>query len=377
MELLNDDDYATELDGLAAAIQWKLGYVELIIAKRKLEGLDWMAANLAVLDESKRAMDIVRSIVQRIREQEEAHLVKRIRESEEDMEYLFVIALFSKVVMGVILVALFVLIWREMTCRYAAQAALAVAHAELEERIRERTVQLSDANARLTVLSRNVLGVQENERQRIARDLHDEIGQALTAINLNLRNLQDDAGSAASASLVSDCLSLLKSVIGSVRNLAINLRPSLLDELGFGAAAKWYLQRQAERAGWRGSFAATNWSDEMPEDAAITCFRILQEALNNIAKHAAATAVDVRISRDASDIVLEIQDNGCGFDVARARQDARFGHSVGLLAMEERAHLVGGVLTIASNVSEGTMIKVSLPCVATHAALAQPSFVTG
>ena len=346
---------------LEALIDKKIRFVQEIIAMRRGYGLQAVAGNLELLDRSRQAMEEVRAVVKAMQEEEERRLGMRVEESERSIRDTFVLALVGKVVTVFILVWVFVVIRQETIRRRAAQAALERVQVGLESRIQERTAQLSEMNQRLSSLSRQLLKAQEVERRRIARDLHDEIGQALTALKLNLRETDDQSVHPPVKLLIYDSLEILKGVIDGVRNLALDLRPSLLDELGLGPAAKWYLRRQGERAGWATSFALESWPKEPPVEAAITCFRILQEALTNATKHAHATAVEVLLRQQSGCIVLSVRDNGSGFDPDAVRVEARAGRSMGILGMEERANLVGGSLAITSSNHGGTKITVSVP----------------
>ncbi len=228
---------------------------------------------------------------------------------------------------------------------------------DLERRVAERTADLSEANERLRVLSRRLMETQEMERRAIARDLHDEIGQALTAIKLNLRELREVAGNAPIETHVTDSLEILDQVLRHTRSLALDLRPSLLDELGLVPALRWYAGKQADRAGWTLQFHAGEIGSRPSPEVEIACFRLAQEALTNAARHAQAKYVDVRIERTGRGLLLTIRDDGIGFDVQSTRAGACIGTSVGLSGMEERIHLVGGRITIESAQGKGTEIR--------------------
>ena len=252
----------------------------------------------------------------------------------------------------------------DITEQKRAQEALKAAHEELEQRVGERTAALSDANTRLQVLSRRLMEIQELERRAIARDLHDEIGQALTAIKMNLRELGEQRdGSIASADgkQLCDSLQILDQVLQHIRNLALDLRPSMLDELGLVPALRWYVGKQAERAGWNLQFLADEVMQRPSPEVEISCFRLTQEALTNVARHAQATAVEVRLENDSTTLDLIIRDNGIGFDPNQIRTGARAGTSVGLSGMEERVRLAGGLVQINSSPAAGTEIRASFP----------------
>lgn len=248
----------------------------------------------------------------------------------------------------------------DITDQKRAQQALKAAHEELEHRVIERTTELSDANERLRILSRRLMEVQELERRAIARDLHDEIGQALTAIKLNLRELGEQREfitAAANEKHLFDSLQILDQVLRHIRNLALDLRPSMLDELGLVPALRWYVGRQAERAGWELRFLADEDVTRPPPNVEISCFRVTQEALTNVARHAKATRVEIRLEMSRRELSLIISDNGIGFD----HDLIRVGTSVGLSGMEERVRLAGGRIGIHSARAGGTEIRATFP----------------
>lgn len=252
----------------------------------------------------------------------------------------------------------------DITEQKRAQEALKAAHEELEHRVAERTAALSDANSRLRILSRRLMEIQELERRAIARDLHDEIGQALTAIKMNLRELgeqRDGSTAAADGKPLSDSLQILDQMLRHIRNLALDLRPSMLDELGLVPALRWYIGRQAERAGWKVQFLADEVRTRPSPEVEISCFRLTQEALTNVARHAKATVVEVRLEMGRRQLDLIIRDNGIGFDSNLIRTGARAGTSVGLSGMEERVRLAGGHMVIQSAPSTGTEIRATFP----------------
>lgn len=355
-----DEAQRRKVDHLESLIDRKNELVRQIIAMRRRQGLE-RVANDKILEDSRLAMEDVRAAIHELRVEEERLLEARLKDAEHFMRRSFQVAMFGRLLAVSVLLGLFLLIRRETKRRTQAQDALKYANESLEGHVQERTAQLVEMNERLTILSRELLHIQEGERRRIARDLHDELGQALIALKLNLREVEDQVGSTQLRSTVHESVVILGGVIDGVRNLALDLRPSLLDELGLTAAAKWYVMRQGERAGWTTEFVAEPLPVELLPEIAIACFRILQEALTNVAKHAKATQVTVTIKPQAGRVVMTVSDNGIGFSTAAATASARRGASVGLLAMEERANLVGGRVTIVSGDMRGTTITVSLP----------------
>jgi signal transduction histidine kinase len=261
----------------------------------------------------------------------------------------------------------------EIEERKRVEEALRQAQVDLEQRVKERTAELSTMNTQLTkeisarkqaedalrTLSRQVLEAQENERRRLARELHDEIGQALTAVKFNLHAAQRQPETLNAR--FDDSLGIVNRTLQQVRNLSLDLRPSMLDDFGLTAALNWYMERQAERVG----FAVHVTLDAIPANlspaTATTCFRVVQEAVTNIARHAQAKDVWVTLRCRNQKLLLTVRDNGVGFDVNAAQQRAGRGFSMGLPGMQERARLVGGELVIISTRGDGTEITATLP----------------
>jgi signal transduction histidine kinase len=156
--------------------------------------------------------------------------------------------------------------------------------------------------------------------------LHDEIGQALTAIKLNLREIRTLPGREAGEPQIVDSLEILGQVLQRVRSLALNLRPSLLDELGLGPALRWYVGRQAERAGWDVLISVEALTSRPSPEVEIACFRLTQEALTNVARHSQANKVEVRLERAAQELTLVIRDDGVGFDPGHSSRACQSRH---------------------------------------------------
>jgi len=204
-------------------------------------------------------------------------------------------------------------------------------------------------------LSRKLIEAQEAERRAVARELHDDFGQVLTALKLNLqRRDRDDA----------ETIALVDGAIARMRELAQDLRPPLLDEFGLAASLGWYVEREAKRAGLDFRLALAPLAGRPPIAVETTCFRIAQEALTNVVRHAQARLVEVELSEANGTLLLTVRDDGQGFDVAAARRRAAQGGSQGLLSMQERATLADGDLDIDSTPSRGTAIRARLPLTA-------------
>lgn len=249
---------------------------------------------------------------------------------------------------------------RDITRLMQVGAQLRQANDLLERRVAERTAELTQAHARLSGLSRRLVQAQEAERARLSRDLHDEIGQALTALNLNLQVFRGERGRPVS-SRITDCLELTEGLLQRVRSMAVDLRPQLLDEVGLAQSLRLYADRQAERYGWRVSFVLEGDDRALADELSVTCYRVVQEALTNIARHAQATAVSVRIRIDEQAVALSVRDNGIGFDPRCPMGDPKAGKGVGLIGLSERVRLAGGRLTVTSAPEAGSTLEVRLP----------------
>lgn len=209
-------------------------------------------------------------------------------------------------------------------------------------------------------VSQQLFNAREIELRHLARELHDEIGQSLTALKLTLSTLQ--LANSADAGSMRCCLELLDILLGQIRDMSLDLRPTMLDDLGLEASLRWFVDRcrrnttldvQCDIAPAIGRFAP-------PVETA--CFRIAQEALTNTMRHAAATKAVIRLRSEPGLLSLRIEDDGQGFDVKGRVKDARWGQSFGLAGMQERASLLGGALRIVSSSGKGTTIEADLPC---------------
>ncbi len=248
-------------------------------------------------------------------------------------------------------------------------------HDGLEPRPRRAVATLWDiterkqAEAQRDALALRVLEAQENERRAVARDLHDEIGQALSALKLNLLRLRREATGA--GPIVTDSLRIADEVLQQVRDIALSLRPSILDDLGLGAAVQWYAEQTAGRASLTLSCEVEGNVAGISPATEIACFRVLQEALTNVVRHAAATSVLVQLRDTGNHVELVVRDDGRGFDVDRVIANAGRGSSMGLVGIRERAALLGGVTTVTSAPGVGCEIRVHLPILAHHHASAE------
>ena len=221
--------------------------------------------------------------------------------------------------------------------------------------------ELKTAKSRLQRLSHRLLEVQENDRRAIARELHDEIGQILTAAKIDLQVIRRGKIPQDLAARLDENIASLDNCLSRVRNLSLDLRPSMLDDLGLVAALRWQLNRQAERAGFQVHLVAEDAPERLHPELETVCYRIVQEALTNIAKHAHAHNVWVELTSSDREVLLSVRDDGVGFHAESALADAPHGVSFGILGMQERASLLGGKLEIVSAMEKGTTVTARFP----------------
>ncbi|MEY2562219.1 MAG: hypothetical protein QOH88_412 [Verrucomicrobiota bacterium] len=222
--------------------------------------------------------------------------------------------------------------------------------------------ELEEANQQLRTLSRQLFHLQEEERRHLARELHDEIGQNLTAAKINLNIIARDVPAHATGRL-DDSIQLLDALLLQVRQISLGLRPPLLDELGLVPTLRWLVDQQAQRAGLRMTFTAT--VDDLELDPAIqtSCFRVAQEAITNIIRHSGAKNVAVELRHDAERLWLSVRDDGAGFDPAAIQHSATQHSTLGLVSMKERALLVHGGLEVHTAPGQGAEIRAWFPLV--------------
>jgi PAS domain S-box-containing protein len=214
---------------------------------------------------------------------------------------------------------------------------------------------------KLQVLSRRLVEAQETERRNIARELHDEIGQALTVMQLNLQAMLLSPGTEVVSPRLNETLEVVERVLEQVRDISLDLRPSILDDLGLEPALRWYTERQAALVELKVKFHADQLEQRLDPMIETECFRVAQEALTNVVRHAQAKVVTVELRKENGQLHLRVSDDGIGFDGASVREQAVRGASLGLLSMEERASLAGGGLEFKSNPGQGTEVHAWFP----------------
>jgi PAS domain S-box-containing protein len=232
---------------------------------------------------------------------------------------------------------------------------------DISERKEAEARQLAYAE-RLEALSRRVLEAQEAERRHLARELHDEFGQLLTGLSLNLRAIRAALGAEARPGL-EDSISAVTEAIRQTRNFSLDLRPSILDDFGLGPALRWYAERLGSRSGLAVELAIDLPGGRLPTHVETACFRIAQEALTNVVRHAQASHVRVEAKQCGPQFLLNIRDDGVGFTLPPVSGEAACAEGFGLLGMQDRTRLVGGQMAVESAPGRGTLVRVEIPVV--------------
>jgi signal transduction histidine kinase len=229
----------------------------------------------------------------------------------------------------------------------------------LEREVERRLQETMEARADLQALSARLVRAQEDERRTLARELHDEVGQSLSAILMEASSAHaasngDDGAAGSVRDRVSSIASMAEKTLNVVRDLALLLRPSMLDDFGLVPALNWHAREMSKRTGLTIRVSADEASDNLPDEHTTCVYRVVQEALNNSARHANARHLQVIVKNEGARVVFSVQDDGSGFD-------KRFVRGLGLLGMEERVRRLGGELRIDSQVGRGTTISAELP----------------
>lgn len=245
------------------------------------------------------------------------------------------------------------------------------ANAELERRIAERTSELAALNTRLEErerlrqkLLRQVISAQEDERKRVARELHDETSQALAALGIGVDLALDGCGrdpADITRNRLLDVRRLVDRMHHELQRLIVNLRPSVLDDLGLEAAIRWYAERYLAGAGIAVRCEFNGLEQRLPPDIETATFRLVQEALSNVVRHASADLVLLQASLSDGRLTIEIEDDGVGFDQGNIVRSPDSLRGVGLLGMQERIEILGGEMTIDSAPGSGTRVLFSIP----------------
>jgi signal transduction histidine kinase len=343
---------------LVALVQERLAQLESAIATYRERGAE--AARETVLrNEERHLTDEVQALLGELRSEEEK--TRDLREGELGKSTRF--AAFSGMVAVAVGLSQLLLSWYVIAIylerRRESEAELTRVNAGLEEIVQARTDDLSR-------LSRHLMTVREDEKAKIARELHDELGSNLTAARMDLAWVaQRVAENAPVAQRVARASDVVRATVDLGRRIIHDLRPPLLDDLGLSAAIEAHVTEFSKHSGLKVDIDVTDELPELAEGCPIALFRIMQEALTNILRYAQAGRVRVSLRREGNSVVLEITDDGIGLsDGALAKS-----MSHGLLGMRERAAQIGGAFNILRGAgNKGTVVRVTLPCVAQEAA---------
>jgi len=232
---------------------------------------------------------------------------------------------------------------------------------KLEDQARSQYVEVAEARTQLKDLSARLVQAQEEERRSLSRELHDEVGQALSAVLVELHNLSagiEVRSEDQSRRHVETIKGLVEGTVRVVRNMALLLRPSMLDDLGLIPALKWQARETSKSTSLHVTvevaMAAQLDSDELPDEYKTCIYRVVQEALHNCARHSRASTVCIRVEQERDRLLLNIQDDGQGFDVRQTK-------GLGLLGIQERVTGLGGKCEVRSQPGHGTSLSVELP----------------
>jgi len=237
----------------------------------------------------------------------------------------------------------------------AKHLKLSHAYSELETLAAERTAELQKLTHRL-------LKVQDEERRKLARDLHDTTGQTLVVLKMAVSQLQTCREMSAALAIASEVEQLADQAIGEIRTMSYLLHPPLLDEVGFACAAEWYIEGFANRSGIKVQAEIAKTRERLPRNVEIALFRVLQESLTNVHRHSGASDASIHFQHAGDAVILEIRDFGKGIPEERLRllHGDTAGTGVGLAGMRERLHELNGRLDIESD-ARGTSMRATVP----------------
>jgi signal transduction histidine kinase len=250
----------------------------------------------------------------------------------------------------------------------ASMAEVTQANAELERRVAVRTrelerltVQLRDRDARRAELVKKLLSAQEDERRRIARELHDETCQTVAALAVGLDTVRQAGSPDEASAKLEDARALASRTLDGLHRVIFDLRPSVLDDLGLAAAVRWWIARHLTPAGITAHVEVENLEDRLPPTIEIPVFRVVQEALTNVLRHSGAKALLVQMSRERGLLSVDVEDDGRGFSPSDVAKPSESGQGLGLLGMRERIEILGGSLTLDSTPGAGTHLSFTVP----------------
>jgi signal transduction histidine kinase len=255
---------------------------------------------------------------------------------------------------------------RDVTQQKEAEQALRESEADLRQAKDKLESIVEQRTSALRHLSARVLTLQDAERRRIARELHDSFGQYLVGLKLNLDMLK---GSPGRLELWSQSEELMERCVSEVRTLSYLLHPPMIDDVGLASAARWFVDGIGQRSGVKVTLDASPDLERLPAEVELVLFRVLQEGLTNVHRHSGASSADVVIRRETEQVVLQVKDNGCGIkeEALRRFEQTGAGMGVGLSGMRERVCELGGRMKVEAD-SCGTSLHVTIPLIPEGAA---------
>src|SRR5579864_2275960 len=251
---------------------------------------------------------------------------------------------------------------RDITVPKQMEVDLREAHSKLEMQVRQRTQELEKVQGDLRDLSSKLLQLQDEERRRIARDLHDSAGQALTVLGMNLVQLEEFAqsGNGQFTEKLQEAQELLQRVTQEIRTTSYLLHPPLLDESGIAAALRWYIDGLNQRTPLKIDLSISEDFGRLPRETELAMFRIVQESLSNVLRHSGSDVAKIRIRRLDNRVTLEVEDQGRGIAAERLADINEAGSGVGVRGMRDRVRHLNGEMKLESTDS-GTTVSISLP----------------
>jgi signal transduction histidine kinase len=249
------------------------------------------------------------------------------------------------------------MLWATMGLGFAIALTAGIRFHLLESKAEDQYSRLEEAESEMRRLSQLLVKAQEEERKRLSRELHDQVGQMLTALRMEVGHVERARyGNGAFATHTAECKRIIDTMVGTVRDLAMGLRPSMLDDIGLGPALQWLARDHARRYNCPVNVTLDGKLDSLPEAYRTCTYRVVQEALTNCARHSKATQVDVSVHGSSEWLRLWIEDNGVGMNT---QNPSKVG--LGLLGIQERVRELRGTTTLQSEDGRGTSLHVELP----------------
>jgi signal transduction histidine kinase len=346
------------LPELRTLIAQKRAALQREIEARRAQGFD--AARSAIdLEADTHTMDGIRTILTQLDGVEAQRLSMHTDAQKVSLQRNFLMSAIFVAMLAMLFLIIYYLIEREMAIRTSYEKSLATANEELESKVQERTRTLEQSHAELRELTAAIESVQEEERKRIARELHDDLGQQLTLLKMDVSVIKKKLAAEQSPLLgaAERVDGVLTQMVRSARRIYAGLRPPMLDDLGLVPALEELVQRMFETSGLKCRLVA-NEDMTVPDRLAMPLYRVAQESLSNSIKHAEASELTVSLFEDESQrIVLRVEDNGKGMNL----QDPSKSKTFGLIGMRERIYALGGEFKVKSEPGRGTTIEAIVP----------------